>query len=388
MKIAIISPGSFSVPPVIGSSVEHDIQMVAEQLEKNHEVTVYAKTCPEYRHSEKQGGLHYKRFPFVSSSRYLNHILKHMEKDKPDIIMVENRPLYVLRVKEKFPDVPVVLNMHSTVFASPPNIKNEDMRKVAREVDALITNSRYLRIYFVKNYPDFKGKSHAVHLGIDPSPFETAKEKEDKLAKLKKKLRIKEDDLTILFVGRLLKAKGVHLLVDIMPKLIQEYPNVKLVITGASRYGRNYITPYVRSIQRKAKSLGDHVTFTKFVKPAKIPLIYQLADVVVIPSLWEEPFGRVNLEAMASAKPIVASDRGGIPEVIKHEENGLVVSVEDKSHLRDSIIKLLESEELRQEYGNKGLQHVKKFTWTMTSKKYVRIFNRLLKKAKEVESTK
>ena len=86
-------------------------------------------------------------------------------------------------------------------------------------------------------------------------------------------------------------------------------------------------TPYVRSIQRQAAKLRKHVVFTKFMPPHKIPYVYQLADVVVIPSLWQEPFGRVNLEAMASCKAIVTSNRGGIPEVVKHEENGFVVSL-------------------------------------------------------------
>ncbi|MEW9669823.1 glycosyltransferase family 4 protein [Ammoniphilus sp. 3BR4] len=379
MKIAIISPGSFSVPPVIGSSVEHDIQMVAEQLEKNHEVTVYAKTCPEYPRSEKIGNLYYNRVAFSNSKQYLNRIMEHMKKEKPDIVVVENRPLYVLWIKEKMADIPVVLNMHSAVFASPPNIREEDMKKAAIQADGLITNSKYLRNHYVKNYPEFKGKAYAVHLGIDAAPFEKAHKKEEKIAKLKKKLHIKDDNTTILFVGRLLKAKGVHLVLDVMPELIKEYPQLKLVITGASRYGRNVVTPYVKQIRKKTKPLGNHVELTNFVKPNKIPYIYQLADVVVIPSLWQEPFGRVNLEAMASAKPVVASDRGGIPEVIKHEENGLIVSLDkERNELRDSLVKLIESKELREQYGQKGWEYVYRFSWSKTAKRYARIFSKLV----------
>ncbi|RXT13966.1 glycosyltransferase family 4 protein [Ammoniphilus sp. CFH 90114] len=379
MKIAIISPGSFSVPPVIGSSVEHDIQMVAEQLEQEHEVTVYAKKCPEYRRSEKIGDLHYKRFIFMNSSQYLHKIMQHMHNDKPDIVMVENRPLYVLYLKEKFPELPVVLNMHSTVFASPPCISREAMKRVAKKADALITNSRYLRNYYVKSFPAFQGKAHAVHLGIDPKPFEKAQDRDEKIAKLQKKLKIRDGDITLLFVGRLLKEKGIHLILDVMPKLVKDYPNLKLIITGASRYGRNVMTPYVRKIQNKTKTLGNHVTFTNFIKPHKIPYIYQLADLVVIPSVWQEPFGRVNLEAMASAKAIVASDRGGIPEVVKHKKNGLIVSLDrDQQELYDSIRTLLESEELREEFGKKGMEYVRKFSWTRTAKKYVRIYEKLV----------
>ena len=158
MKIAIMSRGPFSVPPVIGTSVEHDIQMVAEQMEKEHEVIVYTRKCPQYPRSTKEGNLLYRRFAYSSPTRYLEKIIRHIKKHKPDIIMVENRPLYVLRLKEKFKHIPVVLNMHSMLFASPANISPEKMNIVASEVDALITNSQYLIKANQSQFPAFKGK--------------------------------------------------------------------------------------------------------------------------------------------------------------------------------------------------------------------------------------
>lgn len=379
MKIAIVSPGSFSVPPVIGSSVEHDIQMVAEQLEREHEVIVYTRKCKEYNKSTKEGNLYYKRLSFASPSIYIKKVIRHLKRLKPDIVMVENRPIYVPLIKEQLPRVPVVLNMHSKVFASPPHISHAAMNDVAKQADALITNSKYLRSYYTRSFPGFKGKAHGVHLGIDPNPFEEAQNDEEKINRIKKRLRIQEEDETILFVGRLMKEKGIHLILDVLPRLIKEHPRLKLIIAGASRYGRNVATPYVRYIRRRTQKLGKHVVFTNFIPPSQIPVIYQLADMVVIPSLWQEPFGRVNLEAMASTKAVVASNRGGIPELIKHEENGFVVSLENyREELYESISKLLTSKELREEYGRRGLERVKDFTWSRTAEQYLSIFQMLL----------
>lgn len=384
MRIAIVSPGSFSVPPVIGSSVEHDIQMVAEQMEKEHEVIVYTKKCKEYKKSTKEGNLFYKRLSYASPSIYIRKVIRHLKRLKPDIIMVENRPTYVPLIKEHLPKVPVVLNMHSKVFASPPHISRAEMNQVAKQVDALITNSKYLRRYYTRNFPRFRGKAFGVHLGIDPDPFEKAQDQEEKINRIKKRLRIQEEDQTILFVGRLMKEKGIHLILDVLPPLIKEHPRLKLIIAGASRYGRNLATPYVRYIRRRTKKLGKHVVFTNFIPPNQIPYIYQLADMVVIPSLWQEPFGRVNLEAMASTKAVVASDRGGIPELIKHEENGFVVSIENyRKELYESISTLLNSEELREEYGQKGLERVKEFTWSRTAEQYLEIYQMLLGEKEE-----
>ncbi|RKD24584.1 hypothetical protein BEP19_09410 [Ammoniphilus oxalaticus] len=378
MKIAIISPGPFSVPPVIGTSVEHDIQMVAEQLKEQHEVTVYTRKCPEYRRSSSEGNLRYKRYTYSHPARYLRKVIRHIKKQKPDIIMVENRPSYVLRIKANIKHIPVALNMHSMLFASPPQINREKMNQVAEKVDGLITNSRYLLSEYESRFPAFKGKGVAVHLGIHPDPFELAQQRAEKIEGLRKKLSIQEGDQTILFVGRLMKEKGIHMILDVMPKLIKKYPKLKLIITGSARYGRNASTPYVRKLNRQAAKLRKHVVFTQFVRPNEIPYVYQLADIVVIPSFWQEPFGRVNLEAMASSKAIVASDRGGIPEVVKHEENGFVFPLKNyKEDLYESISQLLEDEDLRAEFGQKGLERVKQFTWARTAEQYLQLFQTL-----------
>ena len=381
MKIAIISPGSFSVPPVIGSSVEHDIQMVAEQMvAEDHEVTVYTRRCREYKRSSRHGKLYYKRIGFKRYEFYLRKVISHLKRNQPDVILVENRPSYIMKIREYFPHLPLVLNMHSTVFASPPYISYPEMIKVAKVCDALLTNSKYLKNYYVKKYPPFKDKAYGVHLGINSAPFEEASEREEKIAEIRRRFNLKEGEPTLLFVGRLMRAKGIHLLLNVMPRLIKKYPKLKLVIAGSPRYGRNISTPYVRLLKQKTSRLKKHIVFTNFVPPDKIPYIYQLADVVIIPSLWQEPFGRVNLEAMASTKAVVASNRGGIPEVIRDRENGFIVSVSLRRYrdeLYEGISKLLESEELREEYGKRGLELAKNFTWSKTAGEYLQIFENL-----------
>ncbi|HJV46416.1 MAG TPA: glycosyltransferase family 4 protein [Bacillota bacterium] len=385
MKIAIVSPGSFSVPPVIGSSVEHDIQMVAKQLARDHHVIVYTKKCLEYKRSTKEGKLYYKRFMFNHYDQYVEMVGKHLKKMNPDIVMVENRPSYICRLKSFIPRVAIVLNMHSTVFSSPPTITKEEMVEVSKEVDALITNSEYLRKYFVEKYPFFNMKTFAVHLGINPDPFQKARKKEAAVARIKRELRITERDQVLLFVGRLLKEKGLHLLLDVLPKLTEEFPRLKLIITGSPVYGRNIHTPYVKFLKQKTNWLKNQVLFTNFIKPQHIPYIYQLADIVVIPSLWEEPFGRVNLEAMASTKPIVASDRGGIPELVKHEQNGCIFSIENyRQELYRSIRLLLQSKELREKFGKQGYKMVKDFSWASTAQGYYQVFQGLLTETERV----
>ena len=92
MKIAIVSPGLFSVPPVVGTSVEHVINQVAKQLMQHQQVVVYTKKCTQYSKSSQEGNLLYKRIRFKNSKYYLNKVIKHIHQTKPDVIIIENRP--------------------------------------------------------------------------------------------------------------------------------------------------------------------------------------------------------------------------------------------------------------------------------------------------------
>ncbi|WNS75978.1 glycosyltransferase family 4 protein [Bacillus sp. DTU_2020_1000418_1_SI_GHA_SEK_038] len=378
MKIAVISPGLYSVPPVIGTSVEHVIHHVAEQLERNNQVIVYTKKCRQFPESTLEGNLHYKRFRFYSPDVYLQQVIKHIQEEKPSVIIIENRPSYVTQIKHACPKIPIVLNMHSDVFSLPPNIRKEEMTEVSRNVDALITNSKALENFFADKYPAFKGKSYGIHLGIDTTPYETARMDLENISRWREKYRLSSEDPTLLFAGRVMEKKGVHLILEVMPALIEKIPRLKLLITGSPKYGNNKDTSYMKKIRTMAKQINNHVVFTNFVKPIDMPYIYQLADIVVTPSIWNEPFLLVNLEAMASTKPVVTTNNGGIPEVVKHGETGIILTIDNpKEELFHSILSLLESNSLSERLSKNGFERAKEFSWERTAGQYLQVFKKV-----------
>ncbi len=381
MKIAIISPGNFSVPPVVGSSVEHDIDMIARVMKKWHQVIVYTRTCKAYPRSVTEGNLTFRRFPYHSSASYLRRVIRDIKKEKPDVIQVENRPAYISLIRAYFKNIPLVLVMHSKVFASPPIISDRRMKAVMNKVDALITNSHYMKKYYSKKYCRYANKVHAVHLGIDVAPYREAESDGDRIAFLQKKYGLADDNRVLLFAGRLLKSKGVHLLIDSIPKIVKDNPRVKVLITGSPVYGRNIKTPYLKKIYRTAKKYRRYIHFTHFIRPQEMPYIYQLADVVVTPSVWNEPFCRVNLEAMASGKPVITTRRGGIPEVVKHEQTGIVFPLSSWKKTFPHALKELNNERL-EEMGKRGLERAQTFTWENTARGYLSVFQTILPKEK------
>ncbi len=147
------------------------------------------------------------------------------------------------------------------------------------------------------------------------------------------------DTPRLLCLGRLINDKGFDLALTAFASLRGRFPHARLVIAGdgAAR----------PALEQQAAELGLNglVHFAGWVAPDKVPALINTATVVVMPSRWEEPFGLVALEAALMARPIVATDVGGLPEVVVHQQTGLLVEKEDSGALAEAIAMLLEQPE-------------------------------------------
>ena len=380
MNIAIISPGPFSVPPVKGSSVEHDIDEVTKMIDPEHQVTIYTRKCATYPKSSVEENREFIRYAYNGPTPYLQKIIKHIRKHKPDVILVENRPTYVLALKRHFPKIPVFVNMHSHVYGSTAIISKEKMKKVVRQASGFFTNSEFLRQHFMKTSRIPAHKIHAVHLGVDVSPYQVAKQHYS-IKKLRKQIGLKGEDRVLFYAGRLMRGKGVHVLLKAFRRVSEKDPLARLVIVGGTGYGSNRLNPYVKELKKLAKPLGDKVKFVNFVPSAKMPLYYQIGDIVATPSVWKEAFCRVNLEAMASGKPVISTPRGGIKEVVTHQGSGFIIPPKEWNKELPIIWELLwNAPHIRTEMGKQALMRARHFSWYATAQGYLKVFENAIAK--------
>jgi spore coat protein SA len=176
------------------------------------------------------------------------------------------------------------------------------------------------------------------------------------------------DEPTVLFAGKLRESKGVHILLAAMGQVWRDRPQAALVLVGGTEYGRNRTmreTPFMRDLRRQLAAARGRVVLTGFIPPVEMPRSYLLGDIFVGPSQIEEGLGLVFLEAAAAGLPVIASRRGGIPEVVRDGETGLLLNREDDAgELAEKILALLDNESLRQEMGRRGREWVAaNFTW-------------------------
>ena len=181
-----------------------------------------------------------------------------------------------------------------------------------------------------------------------------------------------EDNLIILFVGRLILRKGLHLLLQAFKILRERITNVRLVVVGDGPERQRYLN------QVKSMALEKDVIFTGFVDKTTLGKIYSLSDIVAIPSL-NEPFGIVVLEAMLSRKPIVASNSGGIPEILQDNVNGRLVDPNDAFRFAEAMELFLKDKELSERIGR--LNHkkvVENFTWARTAERTQEVYKMMI----------
>lgn len=161
-------------------------------------------------------------------------------------------------------------------------------------------------------------------------------------------------DVHILFVGRLEKRKGIDLLLDVIPAIVQRFPEVTFHIVGddsiPSAHGHTYREEFE---QKNAELCGTHVHFYGKIDEDSLRKHYATCDIFVAPSRFES-FGLIYVEAMMFGKPTVGCDVGGIPEVVDHEVTGLLVAPNSAGALQFALEALVSDADLRMEYGSAG----------------------------------
>jgi spore coat protein SA len=223
------------------------------------------------------------------------------------------------------------------------------------QLDAVVVCSAYLRGTFAPKSSGLAAKTRVIFNGVNTRLFYPRGD-------------IREGK-TIFFVGRFHPEKGVLELVQAYARILRSHPDVKLVIGGATGFGTHVQTPYVREVSELANSLlrtnPGSIHFTGYLHHDRdLPAWFQKATLFACPSIFQEPFGLVNVEAMACATPVIGSRRGGIPEVLG--ESGLLVDPEDVEGFSDALVMLLGNQERATKLGRAGYKRCREwFDWNL-----------------------
>ena len=176
-----------------------------------------------------------------------------------------------------------------------------------------------------------------------------------------------------LFAGRLEWEKGVHTLIEAMPRLRRRFPGLRLVIVGKG----SQLEP-LQQLTRRLRVSGS-VTFTGWLTEGELRSVSAAADVAVVPSVYE-PFGLVALEAAALGTPLVVADTGGLAEIVEHGETGLVFPALDPAALADAVSAVLRDEVLARRIVRTARAVVERdYSWPAVAASTVEVYERAVR---------
>ncbi len=392
-KVLIITPGGMPVPAVRGGAVQNLIEHLINinNLEQIIDMTVI---CP-YDDEAKKESQKYNRIKFVwihipKWIQFLDLVLYHSVKfiakeanaisfrsnfkilyyalntgkllhiNNYDKVVIENniRNFWALKVfgnASKY-EGKIYYHLHNIPRSS------GGCNKQIKKCGGFICVSKYVRNIISTDQSkigkcDFEKTSVLLNC-IDLGKFQQTY---DKLLIKEKKMQlgIKPHEKVVLFSGRINSEKGVLEVIKAVSALNDD--TVKLLIAGADFYGLNTTSPYEKTVKKAAAKLGNRIIFTDYVNYADMPLIYKLADVAVLPSIWDEPAGLTVIEAMASGVAVITTRSGGIPEYVG--DSAILIERDEAiiENIANEIRILLYDDNKRQTLAKKGLEKTKEY---------------------------
>ncbi len=366
MKILILSddfpPKSFGGAGIIASVQAQELQ------KRGHEVRIFTITDDEDKIDPR-----FRSYLSLYNIKTIKKIRKILNEFKPDIVHAHNiheHISYASLYYAKKSGAKIFITLHDAMSVYygkvPQNYINTDkpislidcfktfgirvnpfrnliIRKLFNYADKIFVVSealgRFLSNNGIKN-------TIVMHNGINTNNWRVPDIIKNEY---KKSLGINNDTKIVMIAGRLNNMKGAKVSLKAFAEVLKKYRNVVLLIVGNKPEQNNEFNSIINQL-----NIVDKVIFTGWVRYENMPTVYSISDIVIVPSLYLDPFPTINLEAMASKKPVIGTKFGGTPEIIKNGNNGYIIDPNNIEQFKNKILDLLNDEQLTINMGKRG----------------------------------
>lgn len=382
-KIAIILPGDkLPLPSVKGGAVESLVQCLLDYNEKYHTYnfvvfSVYneeaALKSRSYKHTDfkyiNTDSLNYKLkqvfrwiynrfFPYIGN-QFINSVMNGMDTDY-DYVLIENAPWFVIPLKRKM-NMSMVQHLHNNYLG----ITSSFNQQIIDNSDFVLAVSKFIKNEILSHLNCTPELISVLYNGISLERFG----KSECLWSLREQLGISHDDFVFVFSGRLVPEKGIKELLLAIKQI--QHLNFKLLIIGSSFFSSDRKTSFIEELQNLSSELPN-VIFTGYIPYQKIQDYYHLANVAIVPSIWDEACPLSCIEFMASSLPLIVTDSGGMVELVD-EDCAIIIKRNENiiTQLKDAMINLLNNKRKCQLMGEAARKRSTLFSDLVYSKKFI-----------------
>ncbi len=381
---------SWEYPPVVEGGLARHVRKLSEALVRQG-VEVHVLTRGE-RARELRAGVHVHRVPEPPLPRELDRFLAWVSAMNDDMRtvggalaeqlrfdLVHGHDWLVARAAAALADamgVPFLTTVHATehgrhqgwVDKPPQSTIHGIERWMAHRADRVITCSHYMRGHVADVFGIDESGVETIPNGIDPGDLQPVGD----LVELRARFAAPGERL-VLLVGRLVYEKGFQLALEALggsDGVVSRVGGVRFVVAGSGTHEEQ--------LKQQARQLGlmEHGTFAGWIGDDVLHSLYRVADLCVVPSLYE-PFGLVALEAMASGCPCIVANTGGLAEVVPNDDVGLRFRSRDPRSLARMMERVLTDDALRNRLVAEASEHVLRFDWNDVAASTRRVYAEL-----------
>lgn len=313
----------------------------------------------------------------LAAASSLVHLQRLASRVKPDLLhahwLLPNAPLAAIVSKRT--GIPLAISLHGSgaFMAERHRVLAPAARFALKQASAVTACSRDLASR-VEALGASAESTFVIPYGVEVAAFQPASE--NQRSKARASLGAGPETFLILAVGRLVAKKGFEFLIRAMPNLLRDHESPLLIIAGAGDLGQE-----LRELARSL-DVSERVHFMGDIDRQRILELYQAADVLAVPSIHDaagnvDGLPNVVLEGLASGLPLVASSIAGIPDVIRHEENGLLIPEQDPEALATALRRLASQPDLRLLLGQRGRRSAEEsLNWGSITGRYAEVLRR------------
>ena len=386
-KVCFITPPFFKYPTKSGGAVETLITILGEKNNKYNEIDLEVLSLKRgetgnislnildkilfsiYRVLKK-----ILKTDFFYLNRYYYKVYKTILRNNFDLVIFEGGDVKKYKklgkkLTNKIGKDKMVLHAHLVVDCE----KEEEDTNIIMDIFGKFIGVSNFSVKGITSKYNIKEENVKILKNCTTEDFSSNISNSDKI-NLRNKLNIKEDDFVILFVGRLVEKKGIGQLITAIKNI--KNSKIKLLILGSNFSAESAETDFTKKLKKMIQGCEDRIIFTGHVAHNEIYKYYQIANIQVIPSIWEESAGLVAIEGMTTGLPIIATISGGMVEYL--DENCAEFVDKEKNlekKLENAILNLYDDKEKCKKMSMAGKEKAKLYS----SQKYYEDFVKIIK---------
>lgn len=367
-KIAIVAPDYFfTIPSIYGGACEELMTILLNQNELNKKADIYLLQ----KHFDKQKMNELQKFKFnnsniiyIKSNKFYDFFIKCINKafkilkinkkfsssyDRKVVKFLNKNKMDNIVFEANFPANACSLNYNRNQIYTHRHTQDEQKADYFKHIGNLIGVSNFIcndwKSYLQENNIN-NVKLHVLHNVVNENKFNKDVFTAEK-AEIRKSLNLTEDDFVVIYCGRIVEVKGIKPLIE---SVLQLDKKIKLVIIGSPNFTANKQTKYLEDVISLVNNNSDRIKFTGYIQNKDLYKYYQMADLQVVPSIWEEAAGLVVIEGMLCGLPQIITKSGGMPEYVD-EKSSIIVDKNNNlvNNLKDSINLVFTNTEKRNE---------------------------------------